>query len=151
MTRFTTGLRTSLNPAWTTPKDLFNQLNTEFNFTLDAAALSINTLVPNNWFGPDHPERKDALNCDWLKCSGGGWIFLNPPYGTEISKFMKKANEEVARGAKIVALVPARTDTRWWHDYCIQHKIRFIKGRLKFGDGKNSAPFPSALIIMEAM
>jgi len=61
---------------------------------------------------------------------------------------MRKAHEEVGKGARVVALVPARTDTTWWHDYCIQYEIRFIKGRLKFGNSKNSAPFPSALIIM---
>lgn len=82
-------------------------------------------------------------------CFGGGWIFLNPPYGRAIKDFMRKADEEAKQGAKIVALVPARTDTAWWHNYCIHHEIRFIRGRLKFGGSKNSAPFPSALVIMK--
>ena len=139
----------SLDSTWTTPKAFFDELDKEFHFTLDAAASLSSAVVPN-YFGLDHKnlDYRNALNSNWLEASGGGWVFLNPPYGKEIGQFMNKANEEAKVGTKIVALVPARTDTRWWHDFCIHHKIRFIKGRLKFGDGKNSAPFPSALVIM---
>jgi len=80
---------------------------------------------------------------------GGGAVYLNPPYGRGIGKFMNKANEESQKGITIVALVPSRTDTAWWHDYCMKHEIRFIRGRLKFGDQPNSAPFPSAVIVMK--
>ena len=66
-----------------------------------------------------------------------------------IGKWMAKANREAEVGATVVCLVPARTDTNWWHDYCIQHEVRFIKGRLKFGGSKNSAPFPSAVVIVK--
>ena len=144
------GLFTSNDSTWTTPPDFFAELHKEFNFTLDAAALNSSAVVPN-YLGPDHDLlwRRDALQVEWDGASGGGWIFLNPPYGRAIKNFMRKADEEAKKGAKIVALVPARTDTAWWHDYCIHHEIRFIKGRLKFGGSKNSAPFPSALVIMQ--
>jgi hypothetical protein len=69
---------------------------------------------------------------------------MNPPYGRDIGKWMKKAYES---GATVVCLVPARTDTKWWHDYAMKGKITFIKGRLKFGSALNSAPFPSAVVV----
>ena len=130
---FTTGMRSSLDDTWTTPIDFFNKLNDEFGFGLDAAALSNSTLVPDNWYGPDHPEliRRDAFRRMWSIDAGGKPIWLNPPYGRVIGDWMKKANAEAKDGgATVVCLVPARTDTNWWHDYCIQHEVRFIKGRL---------------------
>lgn len=147
---FTTGMRSSLDDTWTTPKQFFDELNKEFGFTLDAAALQKSTLVPDNWYGPDHPNpsRRDAFKCLWTADAKGGHIWLNPPYGRVIGNWMAKANREAAIGSTVVCLVPARTDTKWWHNYCIQHEVRFIKGRLKFGDGKNSAPFPSAVVVM---
>jgi len=73
---------------------------------------------------------------------------MNPPYGREIGKWVEKAHYEAKRGAKVICLLPARTDTRWFHDHILgKAEVRFIKGRLKFGDGKNSAPFPSMLVI----
>jgi phage N-6-adenine-methyltransferase len=147
---FTTGMRTSLDDTWTTPKDFFNKLNYEFNFGLDAAALQSSTLVPENWYGPDHPEvtRRDAFARCWAFDANEKSIWLNPPYGKTIGKWIEKANLEAKRGGVIVCLVPARTDTKWWHSYCIQHEVRFIKGRLKFGNSKNSAPFPSAVVVV---
>jgi len=147
---FTSGMKTSNDPTWTTPPDFFEKLDKEFFFTLDAAALSSSTLVPHNWYGPDHPDsdRRNALVRPWSEDSHGGSIWLNPPYGRVIGYWMKKANDEASRGGVVVCLVPARTDTNWWHKYCIQHEVRFIKGRLKFGDQKNSAPFPSAVVVM---
>ena len=143
--------KTSSDDTWSTPRDFYNNLAKEFNFTLDAAALASSTLVPDNWYGPDHPEntRQDAFTCCWSLDSGSGVVWLNPPYGRTIGEWMKKANDEAKHGATVVCLVPARTDTNWWHNYCIQHEVRFIKGRLKFGNQKNSAPFPSALVIMK--
>jgi phage N-6-adenine-methyltransferase len=142
--------RTSNNDSWTTPRDFFENLNAEFNFVMDAAALQESALC-ELWLGPDHPDAglRDCLVVDWVELAGDGWIFLNPPYGKDMSKFMAKANFEAGRGAKVVALVPSRTDTRWWHDSCNHHQIRFIRGRLKFGNQNQSAPFPSALIIMQ--
>jgi len=147
---FTDGMRTSISDSWTTPRDFYERLNSEFNFTLDAAALQSSNLVPGNWYGPDHPEqlRRDALSRDWASDSKGGAVWLNPPYGRAIKAFMAKAHSEIGGGIIVVALVPARTDTQWWWDSCIMHEVRFIKGRLKFGGQKNSAPFPSAVIVM---
>ena len=74
---------------------------------------------------------------------------MNPPYGRQIGKWLKKAYESSINGAIVVCLIPARTDTAWWHDYVMKGKIRFILGRLKFGNSKNSAPFPSAIVIFK--
>jgi site-specific DNA-methyltransferase (adenine-specific) len=73
---------------------------------------------------------------------------MNPPYGRQISKWVKKAYESAKKGAVVVGLLPARTDTKWFHDYIYNKaEIRFVRGRLKFGNSKNSAPFPSMLVI----
>jgi phage N-6-adenine-methyltransferase len=121
---------------WATPQSFFDELDKEFNFTLDVCANADNAKCASFYSKED-----DGLSQDWK-----GVVWMNPPYGREISKWMAKANEA---NCTVVCLVPARTDTRWWHDYCIQHEIRFIKGRLKFGGHKNSAPFPSAVIIIK--
>lgn len=73
---------------------------------------------------------------------------MNPPYGREIGAWMKKADEAAMSGTTVVCLVPARTDTKWWHEHAIHHEVRFIRGRLKFGDAKSNAPFPSAVVVM---
>ena len=149
---FTSGMRTSLDDTWTTPRDFFDKLNAEFDFGLDAAALQASTLVPDNWYGPDHPDpaARDALRIDWNHNSRGKPIWLNPPYGRVIKDWMRKASEVASGGGTVVCLVPARTDTSWWHDYCINaYEIRYIRGRLKFGGQKNSAPFPSAVVVMK--
>jgi site-specific DNA-methyltransferase (adenine-specific) len=143
--------KTSNDDTWTTPRDFFNKLNEEFKFTLDAAALSSSTLVSDNWYGPDHPDetRRDSFQRKWLEDSSG-YIWLNPPYGRTIKDWMRKARYEADNGAKVVSLVPARTDTSWWHMYCIDaYEVTFIRGRLKFGNQKNSAPFPSAIVVMQ--
>jgi len=142
-------MRSSLDDTWSTPRDFFEKLHAEFNFTLDAAALRSSAVVPN-YLGPDHEYgwRHDALTVEWDGASGGGAVWLNPPYGREIGKFMKKANEEAKKGITVVCLVPSRTDTKWWWDSVIMHEVRFVKGRLKFGGQKNSAPFPSAVVVM---
>jgi len=129
---------------WETPGEVFDPLNEEFGFTLDAAASPENTKVPDNFFTVDD----DALSRDWK-----GVVWLNPPYGRAIGHFIKKAHDEaMLHGATVVALVPARTDTRYWHDYIFDKaEIRFLKGRIKFlrsGDHPPSpAPFPSAVVI----
>lgn len=147
---FTSGMRSSLDDTWSTPRDFFEKLHAEFNFTLDAAALQSSAVVPN-YLGPDHEYgwRHDALTVEWAGASEGGAVWLNPPYGREIGKFMKKANEEAKKGITVVCLVPSRTDTKWWWDSVIMHEVRFVKGRLKFGGQKNSAPFPSAVVVMK--
>lgn len=151
MTGFYSGdaFRSSVDDTWTTPKDFFKKLNDEFDFKLDAAALSTSALC-SLWYGLDHPQEdwRDAFQRNWQDDAQGN-IWLNPPYGKTIKDWMKKADLESNRGGgAIVCLVPSRTDTRWWWDSVIHHEVRFIKGRLKFGDGKSPAPFPSAVVIM---
>lgn len=136
--------------TWTTPRDFYAQCDAEFRFGLDAAALSTSALCAN-WYGPDHqdPDKRNALTCNWTQDAQGKAIWLNPPYGRTIKQWMRKASQEAANGSTVVCLIPARTDTTWFHDYCITHEVRYIRGRLKFGDGRGSAPFPSALVVMK--
>ena len=147
-----TGAALSANDdTWATPIKFFEELNKEFSFGLDAAALQASTLVKSNWYGPDHEDetRRNALTRNWAKDSNGAPIWLNPPYGRAMKNWTAKANAEaIGGGAVIVLLLPSRTDTSWWHEHCMQHEIRFIRGRLKFGKSTNSAPFPSAVVIM---
>jgi phage N-6-adenine-methyltransferase len=145
--------KSSVDDTWTTPKDLYNKLNDEFNFGLDAAAMKSSTLVIDNWYGPDHDDitRRDAFTRNWTNDAVGKSIWLNPPYGRSIKTWTSKSVQENRGGGTVVLLVPARTDTTWWHDHLIQHEIRFIKGRLKFGNQKNPAPFPSAIVVMKGI
>lgn len=128
--------------TWETPQTFFDELNKKFNFVLDVCAVP-NTAKCKEFYSPE----EDGLKQPWGIDSVPGWCWMNPPYGREIVKWMKKAYEESLKGANVVCLVPSRTDTKWWHDYAMKGEIRFIKGRLKFGNAKNSAPFPSALVI----
>ena len=121
-----------------TPQDFFDSLNIEFNFELDVCATPENAKC-RRFF----TKETDGLKQDWR-----GSVWMNPPYGREIGSWMKKAHESACNGAVVACLVPARTDTNWWHDYAMKHEVIFIKGRLKFGNAKHSAPFPSALVIM---
>ena len=125
---------------WSTPQAFFDELNKEFNFTLDPCATSENAKCTKYFTVED-----DGLKQDWSK----DVVFMNPPYGREIKYWVQKAYEESLKGATVVCLIPARTDTAYWHDYIFgkADDIRFIKGRLKFGGSKNPAPFPSAIII----
>jgi len=123
---------------WATPQPLFDALNAEFGFTLDPCALPHNAKCAKFYTPED-----DGLAQDW----SGERVFMNPPYGRAIKDWMRKAYESAQGGALVVCLVPARTDTAWWHDYAARGEVRFIRGRVKFGDGKQGAPFPSALVI----
>ena len=125
---------------WSTPQAFFDELNKEFNFTLDPCATSENAKCTKYFTVED-----DGLKQDWSKDT----VFMNPPYGREIKHWIKKAYEESLNGATVVCLIPSRTDTAYWHNYIFgkADDIRFIKGRLKFGGSKNPAPFPSAIII----
>lgn len=128
----------SATDDWETPQSFFNDLDNEFHFTLDVCATDTNAKCPN-YFTRD----QDGLSKKWR----GNICWMNPPYGKTISLWMQKAYEESLDGATVVCLVPARTDTKWWHEYCMKGEIRFVRGRLKFGGCKNSAPFPSAVVI----
>ena len=125
---------------WSTPQDFFDELDKEFNFTLDPCSTSENAKCAKYFTAED-----DGLKQDW----SNDVVFMNPPYGREIKHWIKKAYEEHMIGATVVCLIPSRTDTTYWHDYIFgkASDIRFLRGRLKFGDSKNSAPFPSAVII----
>lgn len=123
---------------WETPGSIFDELNKEFCFDLDPCSSHENKKC-RRYF----TKVEDGLAQDW----GRSTVFMNPPYGREIGKWMKKAYESSLNGATVVCLVPSRTDTVWWHDYALKGEIRFIKGRLKFGKSKNNAPFPSAVVI----
>jgi phage N-6-adenine-methyltransferase len=149
-TFLTKGAFTSKTDDWATPQKTFDKLNEEFAFTLDVAAAQHNHKC-KLWFGLDHPDilRRDGLFIDWHKESGGGNIFMNPPYGKTIGLWTRKARETAEQGSTVVCLVPARTDTRWFHDSCIDQEIRFVKGRLKFNDGDSGAPFPSMIVVMK--
>jgi phage N-6-adenine-methyltransferase len=134
----TPGMFSSQTDMWETPQDLFDELDREFGFTLDVCAVKSNAKCPR-FFSP----LEDGLAQTWE-----GVCWCNPPYGRKIGKWVQKAFESARRGATVVMLVPARTDTAWWHDYIQGYaEIRFLRGRLKFGGGANSAPFPSAIAV----
>ena len=120
----------SLSVDWATPQGLYDQLNKEFNFNCDPCPLG----------GVEY--------MNGLEMELGTSTFCNPPYGKEISRWTSKAVEEANKGKTIVLLIPSRTDTKWFQNDIMKAKeIRFIKGRLKFGGSKTSAPFPSAIAI----
>ena len=123
---------------WATPQDFFDVINKEFNFTVDVCATAENTKC-GLFFTPE----QDGLKQKWE-----GICYMNPPYGRSIGKWIQKAYNSSKEGAVVVGLLPARTDTKWFHEYIYNKaEIRFIKGRLKFGGCKNSAPFPSMVVI----
>lgn len=125
---------------WATPQELFDRLNAQYHFETDVCATAENAKC-----GKFYTKEQDGLKQDW-----GGVCWMNPPYGKEIGKWMEKAyTESRTAGATVVCLVPARTDTAWWHDYAMKGNITFLRGRLKFGGCKNSAPFPSAIVVFD--
>ena len=128
----------SLTDLWATPQAFFDKLNAEFGFETDVCATAENAKCLCYF-----TKEMDGLTQDWR-----GVCWMNPPYGRVIGQWMAKAyRAAMMGGATVVCLVPARTDTAWWHDYAAKGEVRFIRGRLKFGDHNNSAPFPSAVVI----
>jgi hypothetical protein len=117
---------------WQTPKAVYQILDAEFNFDFDPC--------------PPNPDF-NGLAGKWGKSN-----FVNPPYGNQIPKWIEKGYiEHIENNSTVVFLIPSRTDTRWWHDYCMKaNEIRFIKGRLKFDEHVNSAPFPSAIVVFKS-
>ena len=127
MTRLTSGLFSSTTCEWRTPKALYQALDAEFGFDDDPCPVG----------------GTDGLTREW-----GRRVYMNPPYGREVVPWVKRAYEEGLNGKLVVCLLPSRTDTRWWHGYVMKaREIRFIKGRLKFSDAKQGAPFPSCIVI----
>jgi phage N-6-adenine-methyltransferase len=129
----------SKTDLWETPQDFFDRYDAIYGFTLDVCALPDNAKC-NTYFTPE----QDGLSQEWV-----GVCWMNPPYGRTIAKWVQKAFESAKHGATVVCLLPARTDTRWWHDYCQRGDVTFVRGRLKFGGHKNSAPFPSAVVVFK--
>lgn len=134
----------SVDLSWETPPTLFNILNMEFNFTLDPCCTK-QTAKCKKYF----TEVEDGLIQDWSQ----DIVFVNPPYGRQLGKWVEKASKEAEKGATVVMLIPARTDTRWFHDFIYNKaEIRFLKGRVKFLQNKkelNAAPFPTMLVIFK--
>ena len=126
----TKGLLSSERMDWKTPRALYHALDRMFHFDFDPC--------------PPHPDF-DGLSIEWGKSN-----YVNPPYGTHIKYWIKKAWEEARQGKTVVMLIPSRTDTKYWHQYIMKtHEIWFVKGRLKFDDQKQAAPFPSAIVIFK--
>lgn len=135
-----TALFSSMSNEWETPKDLFDKLNEEFNFTVDVASSENNYKIKKHY-----TEKENGLLQNW----DNERVWCNPPYGRKIGEWVEKASKSEGL---VVMLIPARTDTKWFHRFIYKKEnveIRFIKGRLKFGDSKNSAPFPSMIVIFK--
>lgn len=126
---------------WGTPQDLFDKLDEEFHFTLDPCASYSNAKCKKYYTKED-----DGLSKDWTN----EIVFVNPPYGSELKEWIKKSYEESLDGTTVVCLIASRTCTKVWHNYVMKAKeIRFIKGRVKFVGGSNTAPFPSAIVVFK--
>lgn len=137
----------SKTDQWATPQCFFDKLNMIHNFDIDVCAANDNAKCSKFY-----TQKENGLQKTWhLEKTKKGCpvCWMNPPYGRTIGQWIAKAYEESLKGCKVVCLLPARTDTRWFHDYCRKGAIIFLRGRLKFGDGKNSAPFPSMLVIFD--
>ena len=128
----------SKTDLWETPQDLFDKLNNEFHFTLDVCATQENAKCDSFY-----TKEQDGLSQPWK-----GVVWCNPPYGKQIGSWVRRGFFASLSGNTVVMLLPARTDTRWFHEYIYgEAEIRFIRGRLKFGGSKNSAPFPSMVVV----
>ena len=134
------GMMSSNSAEWATPLAFYEELNKEFEFTLDPCCTTENRKCDKYYTKED-----DGLSKDW----SGEIVFCNPPYGRELSKWVEKCHTESLKGVTCVMLIPARTDTSYFHNYIYgKHEIRFIKGRLHFNESKQSAPFPSMVVVM---
>lgn len=135
------GLYTSNTDEWSTPDWLFNDLNTKYHFDLDVCATPENAKCKHYY-----TKAQDGLSQKWF---GNCW--MNPPYGRQIGVWIKTAYQKIVGGEcdLVCMLLPARTDTAWWHDYCMKGEITFIRGRLKFSNAKGNAPFPSVIVILK--
>jgi site-specific DNA-methyltransferase (adenine-specific) len=134
------GLFSSRTDEWATPPEFFAELDREFHFDLDPCSTDDNAKCQRHFTAAD-----DGLLQDW-----NGRVYMNPPYGKDIGMWIRKAYAEFTSGNAelVVMLLPARTDTKWFHDYLYGiAELRFVKGRLKFGNSANSAPFPSLVAI----
>lgn len=134
----------SIRQDWTTPRDVFDPLDAEFGFTLDAAAAADNALAPRYI-----AREQDAMRADW---GVGERVWLNPPYGEaggwSLAAWVGRALQQARRGNTVVMLIPARTNTNWFHDLCLKHgEVRFVRGRPKFGGADHGLPQPLCVVI----
>ena len=136
----TQGLMSSNTVEWATPKAFFDELDKEFHFTLDPCCT-----IQNKKCKKYYTKEDNGLSKNW----SGETVFCNPPYGREIVDWVKKCHWESLKGTTVVMLIPARTDTSYFHDYIYKkHEIRFVRGRLHFNESKQGAPFPSMVVVM---
>ena len=127
----------SATDLWETPQELFDKYDAVYHFNTDVCAIPANAKCAE-YFTPD----VDGLKQEWR-----GRCWCNPPYGRQIGKWVEKAAKS---DATVVMLIPARTDTKWFHDYCLPFgKIEFLRGRVKFGGAKYGAPFPSMVVVFK--
>lgn len=132
----TSGLMSSNTAEWATPQKLFDELNVEFSFDLDPCCTHENAKCEKHY-----TKAENGLSQMW----GGYRVYCNPPYGREIAKWVKKAAES---NTLVVMLLPARTDTKWFHEYIYNNaEVRFLKGRVHFNEAKQGAPFPSMVVV----
>jgi site-specific DNA-methyltransferase (adenine-specific) len=132
-------LYSSATDEWPTPRDFFARLDRRYRFTLDPCATPDNAVCPLYF-----TREQDGLKQDW----GTHRVFCNAPYGRQLGAWVRKCFEASQAGALVVALLPARTDTRWFHDWIHgRARVEFIRGRLRFGTAGASAPFPSMLAV----
>ena len=132
-------LFSNITTEYGTPPELFNTLDDEFHFTLDAAAND-----DNHKCSRYYSIEQNSLLQSWK----GETVFLNPPYGRDLTLWVAKASQEAANGATVVCLLPARTNVQWFHSYVLgKAEIRFLKGKVKFGEMKTGAPFGSMIVI----
>ena len=132
-------LLSSTSAEWATPQTFYDALDAEFHFTLDAASTHANAKCPKHFTAAE-----DGLSRSW----SGETVWCNPPYGRAIGAWVRKCREEADNGATVVLLIPARTDTAYFHEYILgRAELRWVRGRLKFGNAKNSAPFPSVVAV----
>ena len=131
-------LFSSASDEWPTPRGLFEALDQEFHFTLDPCATAQNAKC-RRFF----TRTEDGLAQEW----GQESVFMNPPYGRVIGQWMRQAYQAAQRGALVVCLIPARTDTAWWHRYAMRGEIRLWQGRIRFEGARHGAPFPSAIVV----
>ncbi len=134
----TRGMFTSSTGEWSTPQSVFDALDAEFHFTLDACATSENAKCAKFY-----AKEQDGLVQEWP-----GVVWCNPPYGRDIGRWICKGFMAAQNGSTVISLIPSLTDTAWWHYYVMKaDDIRFVRGRLKFGGTKCGAPFPSAIVV----
>ena len=138
--RLNSGVFSSTTDEWATPQAFFDKLDAEFHFTLDPCATAENAKCEKYY-----TEADNGLDKDW----SGERVFCNPPYGRAISKWVEKCyRESLKPDTLVVMLIPARTDTSYFHDFCyFKAEIRFVRGRLHFNESPQGAPFPSMVVI----